>query len=202
MPKSVARPPLDAAARAHCERELVRLMPMIKRIAVSSRLPFPMDDLVQEGAKAVVESLHRFDAGRGLQLETWIYWRVMGAMRDYARNCRFLQGGRRARTGQRENVQSIYLTLSDDDTGKTVRLVDVLHASPAEPNCDWPGLLRGFSKRERIILISYFVLDRTMKQIAEDLGIGESRVSQLMTQLLNRLRDLEASEHRVSECVL
>jgi RNA polymerase sigma factor (sigma-70 family) len=193
------RPSLDAATRAFCEEQTVALLPLIQRIAARSTLPIPVEDLVQEGAAAVFAALPRWDAKRGATLETWLAPRIFGAMRDYARKFRFLKGGKRSR---HESIESLDLIRHHTDSGKAFTLHDEL---PAPANCDsadWCGLLRGFNKRERIILIGYFVLERTMKQIAADLDISESRVSQQMTTLLDRFRALEASEHRVSECLL
>lgn len=47
----------------------------------------------------------------------------------------------------------------------------------------------GFSKRERLILILYYYEDLTFKQIAETIGVTESRVSQLHSALVVRLKD-------------
>jgi RNA polymerase sigma factor (sigma-70 family) len=193
------RPPLDAATRAFCEEQTVALLPLIQRIAARSKLRLPIEDLVQEGATAVFEALPRWDASRGAKLETWLAPRIFGAMRDYARKFRFLKGGQRSR---QESIESLDRAQYFTDTGNRVSLHDELPARKGIPRGDWQRLLRGFSKRERIILIGYFVLDRTMKQIAADLDVGESRVSQQMAALLDRFRRLEISEHRVSEALL
>jgi len=49
-------------------------------------------------------------------------------------------------------------------------------------------LLKGFSKVERIIILFYYFENMTMKQIAETLGRSESRVSQMHSRLIERLR--------------
>lgn len=194
------RPPpvLDEATRRFCEEKTVELLPLIQRIAVRSKLPFPLEDLVQEGAKAAFEGLSRFDPARGVKLESWITWRIHGAMKDYARNFRFFGGN-----GRREHphLTSLDKTAFCDDSGDEVTWHDLTPAPATRPQCDWNRLLRGFDKRERIILIGYFVLGRTMKQIGEELDLGESRVSQWMTLMLDRFRELEASERRVSSCM-
>lgn len=50
-------------------------------------------------------------------------------------------------------------------------------------------LLRGASKRERLLVIGYYLMDRTLREIGEDLGLSESRISQMHTALIERLRE-------------
>jgi RNA polymerase sigma factor (sigma-70 family) len=193
------RPPLDAATRAFCEEQTVALLPLIGQLARKSRLPFPIEDLVQEGAWAAYEALPRFDATRGVKLQTWIAPRIFGAMRDYARSVgRFTKGGGRQR---REHVVSLQALRYQTDTGKGQSLLDELALPSPRATADWRRLLRGFSRAERIIVLEYFVHGSTMKSIAISLGLSESRVSQWMTTILDRLRRLEASERRVTEAI-
>lgn len=199
MPKPRPRRELDAATRQFCAEQTVALLPLVELIAIRSKLPFPLEDLIQEGATAVFEALPRYDATRGAKLETWLAPRIFGAMRDYARRFRFLHGGPRSR---HESIESLDLVRQVTDHGNAITLLDELPGADQTRVADWPHLLRGFSQRERLILISFFVLDRRLKQIAADLGVCESRVSQIMAGLLDRLRALESSEHRVSEALL
>jgi RNA polymerase sigma factor for flagellar operon FliA len=53
-------------------------------------------------------------------------------------------------------------------------------------------LLRGFDATERLLIILYYFEELTMREIGATLGISESRVSQLHTLLVKRIRaDLE-----------
>jgi RNA polymerase sigma factor FliA len=53
-------------------------------------------------------------------------------------------------------------------------------------------ILRGFEPMERLLIILYYFEDMTMREIGQTLGISESRVSQLHTLLVARIRaDLE-----------
>jgi len=200
MPRpSRPRVVLDESTRQFCEEHTVRLLPFVEILAHRSRLPFPIDDLIQEGAKAVFEALPRWDSSRNVKMETWLQPRVLGAMQDYARKFKLLAGGKRSRT---ERVESIDRARTYTDDGKEVSLLaELADTRGVKRGVDWKHLMRGFSKRERLILIDYFLLDRTMKQIAENFGICESRISQNLMNVLTRLRELEASERRVSEAV-
>jgi RNA polymerase sigma factor FliA len=53
-------------------------------------------------------------------------------------------------------------------------------------------ILRGFEPMERLLIILYYFEEMTMREIGQTLGISESRVSQLHTLLVERIRaDLE-----------
>ncbi len=53
-------------------------------------------------------------------------------------------------------------------------------------------ILRGFAPMERLLIILYYFEELTMREIGQTLGISESRVSQLHTLLVARIRaDLE-----------
>lgn len=199
MGRTKIKPTLDPTTRAFCERETVRLLPLIEALARRCKLPLPIEDLVQEGAKAVFEALPRFDASRGAKPESWLQLRILGAFADYARQFgRLTQGGPRGRT---ERVISLQSFRYETDSGKEQTLEQALIPDPPPPRADWGRLLRGFNRRELLMVLEYFVHGRTMKQIAADLSISESRVSQWMTEILGRLRRLEASEGRVSEAL-
>ncbi|HVH39365.1 MAG TPA: FliA/WhiG family RNA polymerase sigma factor [Gemmatimonadaceae bacterium] len=49
--------------------------------------------------------------------------------------------------------------------------------------------LRSLSETEQRVLSLYFFEDKTMQEIAPDIGVSESRVSQIRTRALGRLRD-------------
>ncbi len=189
-------PVLDEATRQFCEEHTVRLLPFIERLAYRSRLPFPVEDLIQEGAQAVFEALPRWDASRGLKMETWLMPRILGSMQDYARRSKFLKGGARKRV---EKIESIDRARGYTDGGKAESLLEVLHCAEPDQGLDWGHLLRGFNKQERLIIIDYFVLNRSMRQIGQSLGYSQTHINQRLIALLGRLRELEESEGRVTE---
>jgi RNA polymerase sigma factor FliA len=54
---------------------------------------------------------------------------------------------------------------------------------------DWlRDILRSLSRSERIVMIQYYYNDETMKQIAGSLGLSESRVSQMHSQIIARMK--------------
>jgi RNA polymerase sigma factor for flagellar operon FliA len=47
---------------------------------------------------------------------------------------------------------------------------------------------RGLEKPQRLIVIGYYYLGRSMRQIGEDLGVSESRISQMHSEIIEQLR--------------
>ncbi len=75
------------------------------------------------------------------------------------------------------------LTLADE-----LDELRVSDATPLEREEFWQQMLRGCSQVERMIVLLYFRDDWTMKQIGRELGYSESRVSQLISAVLARLK--------------
>jgi RNA polymerase sigma factor for flagellar operon FliA len=83
----------------------------------------------------------------------------------------------------------------ETDSSKDVREIDVLedkrsdNPSRAAQRKDVKELVtRGLSRAERLIVILYYFEEMTMKEIGETLDLSESRVSQMHSAILNRLR--------------
>lgn len=84
----------------------------------------------------------------------------------------------------------------ETDSSKDVREIDVIEdhscVDPvdASQRKDLKELLtRGLSRAERLIVILYYFEEMTMKEIGETLNLSESRVSQMHSAIMNRLRD-------------
>jgi RNA polymerase sigma factor for flagellar operon FliA len=54
---------------------------------------------------------------------------------------------------------------------------------------------KGLSKNERLIIILYYYEELTMKEIGATLGLSESRVSQIHSSIVERIKKLY-SKHR------
>jgi RNA polymerase sigma factor for flagellar operon FliA len=83
----------------------------------------------------------------------------------------------------------------ETDNNRDVREIDVLEDKRSEDPFahfqakdvrDW--VTRGLSRAERLIIILYYFEEMTMKEIGETLALSESRVSQMHSAILTRLR--------------
>jgi RNA polymerase sigma factor for flagellar operon FliA len=57
-------------------------------------------------------------------------------------------------------------------------------------------ITKGLSRAERLILLLYYYEEMTMKEIGATLDLSESRVSQMHSAILARLRDQLVQRHR------
>lgn len=101
-------------------------------------------------------------------------------------------------------VVSLNRKFFESDSNRDVREIDVIRdlrqQNPMEllQREDLRVLLtKGFSRAERLILILYYEEEMTMKEIGATLNLSESRVSQMHSSILARLRAQIA--HRLKE---
>ncbi len=93
------------------------------------------------------------------------------------------------------NMISLNKKWYETDSYKDVREIDILEDAKGEDPTrslqkrDLMKLVtKGLSRNERLILILYYYEELTMKEIGQTLGLSESRVSQMHSSIVNRLR--------------
>ena len=108
---------------------------------------------------------------------------------------------------EREATAVSFVSLSrpymETDGDKDVREVDVVEDKRSEDPVvelqkkDVRDLItKGLSRAERLILLLYYYEEMTMKEIGATLDLSESRVSQMHSAILTRLRDQLVQRHR------
>ncbi len=93
------------------------------------------------------------------------------------------------------NLISLNKKWYETDSYKDVREIDILEDAKGEDPTrslqkrDLMKLVtKGLNRNERLILILYYYEELTMKEIGQTLGLSESRVSQMHSSIVNRLR--------------
>ncbi len=92
-------------------------------------------------------------------------------------------------------VVSLTRKCFDSDGSKDVREIDVIRDTRAESpaftvqKTDLQSLVtKGLSRAERLIVVLYYYEEMTMKEIGQTLDLSESRVSQMHSSILARLK--------------
>ncbi len=94
------------------------------------------------------------------------------------------------------NLVSLNKKWYETDSYKDVREIDVIEDGKGEdPTCgiqkqDVMKLVtKGLNRNERLIVILYYYEELTMKEIGQTLGLSESRVSQMHSSIVSRLKE-------------
>lgn len=238
---SFARHKAYATAAAQTEIQVSDYLPMVKKIAglLISRLPASVDinDLVQVGVIGLMEAARQFDAGQGVQFETFASQRVRGAMLDELRRADWLprQVRRNARQieeaitkleqklgrvpQEREIAAELSLDLAEyqgmlgeckglslvhfgdmedsDGDGPSDVVANVEDKNAALPldaltDAGFRAMLveaiKALPERDQLVMSLYYEQELNLKEIGAVLGVSESRVCQLHSQAIMRLR--------------
>lgn len=175
--------------------EQYRLLPRRMAVAYSRRLPacVDVDDLEQWGLIGLMEAARRFDPDRDVRFTTFAGRRIHGAMVDGIRSMDWAPRLSRNRGEKITKLVSLETIIAD---GKNpVSLEDTLESHEPQPgrdaeNADEVGnLLRGLRKHHREIFETYYVQDHSSKDLAESLGLTQSRIFQILGQCRGILRE-------------
>ena len=228
-----------AKGRLELDAMLRQYSPLVRRLAhqMIAKLPanVEIDDLIQVGMIGLSDALSRFDAGQGVQFETFATQRIRGAMLDELRGADWLSRGTRKQQrdieravhsleqklgrapqeseiakemgmdlgdyqemlGKVRGTQLIYLEDMSGEDGDN----DYLDRHVTDEGNDPLSLLedhrmrsalveaiKNLPEREQYVMSMYYEQDMNLKEIAAVLGVTESRVCQLHSQSIARLR--------------
>jgi RNA polymerase sigma factor FliA len=166
----------DAAAR---ERLVVAYSPMVKFVAgrLGAGLPSHVEDadLISYGLVGLIGAIERFEPERGIKFETFAMTRIRGSI--YALD---------------------ELWTVSDSSGDQVSLLDTIAdegaADPQEALASnevkdrLTEAIGSLPEREQLVVALYYYENLTLREIGEVLGVTESRVSQLHTKAVMRLK--------------
>jgi RNA polymerase sigma factor FliA len=241
MYTATGRPDKPSAhvAGANINATLKQYTPLVRRLAhqMIARLPanVEIDDLIQVGMIGLHDALGRFDAGQGVQFETFATQRIRGAMLDELRSGDWMSRGDRKQQRQIENAvhkleqqygrapaeseiaKEMGLSLADyQDALTRVRGTQLVHLEDMSGDDDSDDFLdrhvadaasdplamlndhrmrqalvdaiKLLPEREQYVMSMYYEHDMNLKEIAAVLKVTESRVCQLHSQSIARLR--------------
>lgn len=242
------RPCVEARAAALEERNqmLVNLLPQVRYIArrIHERLPahVAFADIYQMGVVGLIDALKKYDPRKKVQIQTYMKFRIRGAildglraldwspreLRKKARQIERAENGLRARLGRNPSEEEIarelcislrglqrvmgelrgldlsslqdVITISEDGTGQelssrlaTAGEVDPYHLCAKKEKIErLAHAVDQLPEREQQVLALYYFEELTMREIGDAMAVGESRVSQIHSLAMVRLRSLLA----------
>ncbi|HUX16375.1 MAG TPA: sigma-70 family RNA polymerase sigma factor [Phycisphaerae bacterium] len=165
---------------------------------LARNLPWLYDDLVQEGSIGLCKAARRYDASRGVEFPAYAWPRVCGAIRDALRQVDPLtRHARRKLRGTDQQGESFTCSLdalghgADDPFGNTLPAPEPGPDELAERQISFDRLRAARAKLPRRwdqVLTGCFDRELRQKDVAREMGMHESWVSQIRTQALARLR--------------
>lgn len=243
---------------AEFRRLVIKLYPLVKRVALQMRERLPLhvevEDLVSTGVLGLVDAIRKFDARKQVTLERYAQHRIRGAILDGLRGLDTASRDMRKKNKKAERVYSeleAKLARPPDDeemarglgislagwyrTVRELQSVGIEWLRPMGsagareakilPEDALPAGNQGHQfdacyrreqqevldlalaripPRERLVVRLYYQQELNMRQIGERMGIDESRVSQLhsvaLTRLRKRVSDLLKHPPRATPC--
>lgn len=157
--------------------ELVKFYsPWVKVIANKFALKhyeISAEDMFSEGILGLIESIEKYNGT--VKFKTFAPLRVIGQMKDSMRKNDHVSRGERKKGGSK--LISLFTPKDDETLLDTLSKEDPLKLLIEKDSFN--NFLKGFNRREKLI-IKLRVDDFSLREIGKVLGIGESRVSQIL----------------------
>lgn len=189
------------------EQMILDHLPLVRQMAkmMAGRIPVivDFDDLVSSGTLGLIDAAHKFDPARGFAFKTYAQHRIRGAMLDYLRAWDWVPKSVRAkaRSGLTESppkILSLNIIINDDEN-RPLTLADLVPDLWADDPVDIVvsddvlirirAVVHMLNAREFTVIRRYYWDRCTLAAIGEELGVTESRVSQMKKIALLHLRE-------------
>jgi RNA polymerase sigma factor FliA len=189
------------------ERLVVAYSPLVKYVAgrTAAGLPPHVEeaDLISYGLVGLISAIERFDLSRDIKFETYAIMRIKGAITDQELADELGITVDELNDSLLAISHSSIVALDElwsvsDSSGDQVSLMDTIE-DPGAPDparaLDVGDLkdriaesIAKLPEREKLVIALYYYENLTLREIGEVLGVTESRVSQMHTKAVLRLR--------------
>lgn len=183
--------------RAERDELILSLKPLVQRIAHAKLAGLPpmmrLDDIVSAGWLGAIKAVDRFDPAKNVPLPLYARWQINGAIGDYLRSLDPVSRGERRKLKADPNLEpprTFSMTprpdcqafdIADKRSYEAVRRI--------EGRLDLAKIVCRTALRPRSLrIVMRHAHGETMKDIGRSEGINESRVSQIRTRTLAKLR--------------
>jgi len=157
---------------------------------LKGRLPsqIELEELKSAGHLGLVKAADSFDPSRGVQFNTYAEPRIRGAMidglralasgyRDHRKGFKFIS----VLTESLSHISAESLRVNAQKDG--ARAHDAFLKSP-------DFYIAQLTAREQQVVVAYFCEEKSLKEIGAQLGVTESRASQIKSGAVNKLRGI------------
>lgn len=188
-------------------------LPLVKKVAskIYARLPdcdIEFDDLVQTGVIGLIKAIDNFKQDRA-QFSTYAYIRIRGEILDYLRSLEIVPRTEKDRITTEYADSEIEVPLSNfalmvsldrviSDEDESISFIDTFVSNTKTPEEEYiikeildkvSGYINhNLSDTERRVIHMLFFEEREPKEISEILGISVSRISQIKSATIEKLR--------------
>ncbi|MHC4824574.1 MAG: sigma-70 family RNA polymerase sigma factor [Planctomycetota bacterium] len=159
---------------------------------IKARLPVSVseDELFSAGMYGLMRAARSYDPTRGAGFKTYAYHRIRGSILDDLRRLDFLPRSLRDRARKNGEEAPAVVGIPTDEDGQ-----ESLSARPVEEKSEQDDLKEALHReidslpdKMRIVMALYYRDELKMREIGEKLGLTESRVSQIHSNAVSRLR--------------
>jgi RNA polymerase sigma factor for flagellar operon FliA len=159
-------------------------------------------DYFQFGIEGLSEAIDRFDPDYGTKFETYAIQRIKGKIIDEIRKIQI-----KPRYGTTNENEVYYSNVSlnnsfDEDDGYMLYETLPIQADTPEDSLNKSEIksllmkaIKNLDEREKLVLTLYYYEDLDYKEIAEVLDVTVSRISQLHTGIIAKLREKMVKEY-------
>ena len=188
-------------------RLIMHYLPIVRSAAVQLRSMagslLEQEELIDQGVLALIECLERYDPDRGARFETFAFMRVRGAMIDYIRSQDWVpldlpveKVENHIKYMNHANLLSFESVLQDMTAivAKGELESGDIEGKPEE-NLFYKELMGtltsaidGLGEKERLVITLYYYEELKYSEIAQVMGIGQSRVCQIHTRAIQKLK--------------
>jgi RNA polymerase sigma factor for flagellar operon FliA len=137
---------------------------------------------VHRKARAVAEAMRGIEQARGRDAEDTEVAKAMGVSLEEYHQILQDAAGCRVFSIDGEDGESIQETLSDERPGPESELAE------RDARREMAEAINGLPERERLVLALYYDEELNLREIGQVLGVSESRVCQIHSQALVRLK--------------
>jgi RNA polymerase sigma factor (sigma-70 family) len=159
-------------------------IPLANKLAFQRKKSLPkcidIEELKSAAYLGLTEAANRFKPELGLSFTTFAYPRIRGAIIDYLRELGW---------DKRSNSIQVVSLDAPDDEGHSLADAVPAKAKKDEGKDVLDFISVRFGKQVETVLRNYFIDEMSMKEVGQKFGVSEGRISQLIKQYKDRIRE-------------